>query len=124
MHKPTYGDTLVEEHDRLIARRAELDAERRQIGIEIEDVTMTLRTHYGYSLVETGELLGVKYETVRRRCARMEARLEGDDLPPTWRGYKTPRQIRQLADDTEPVDEIVLGDPDVEAQPSLFEEVS
>ena len=113
-----YIDDLVDAHKLLMVRRAELDAERLSVGRQIETITMTLRAD-GLSYKRIGALLGVTHTTAQRRCDRMEARLNGEPLPATWRGYKTPVQLRrELEEMTTPLDELVLGDPG--DQPSVF----
>ena len=94
-------EELVTAHAELCARRDRLDAERRAIGIRIEAVTGAIYSRSGKSLAETGRALGVSYETVRRRVARLEGRVRDGRVPPTWRGGRTPRQISTQAEGAE-----------------------
>ena len=57
----------------------------------------------------------------------MRRRLNGEPLPYTWPGGRTPterRNLAKLAEDTEPLDELVLGVGADDSQPELFEVAS
>jgi len=57
----------------------------------------------------------------------MRRRLNGEPLPYTWHGGRTPterRNLAKLAEDTEPLDELVLGVGADDSQPEVFEVAS
>lgn len=93
-------EDLVDTHAELLAERARLDEERRTVGVRIEAVTAAVHSR-GLSLAETGRTLGVSYETVRRRVDRLQGRLRDGRVPPTWRGGRTPREIRARVTEAE-----------------------
>lgn len=104
---------LIAAHDHLTARRAELDLSttccqpRTRLGhLRGPSAPASHSPTFANSSACSGK------GEIHRRVTRMRRRLNGEPLPYTWHGGRTPterRNLAKLAEDTEPLDELVLG---------------